>query len=39
VFAGEECSHCRHCTLAAMWGRPDVMIGHLWVGCWSGESG
>jgi len=27
MCAGEECSDCYHCKLAALCGRPDGMIG------------
>jgi hypothetical protein len=37
--AGEECSHCYHCKLAALWGRADGMIGQLWTDCSCGEPG
>ena len=37
--AEEGCSHCYHCKLAALWGRPDVMIGHLWTDCPFDEPG
>jgi len=36
---GEECCHCVHWKLAAMWGRSDVMIGQLWNYCSCGEPG
>ena len=39
MCAGEECSHCHYCKLAALWGRPGVMIGHLWTECSCGEPG
>jgi hypothetical protein len=28
--AGEECNHSHNCKLAALKGRYDGMIGHLW---------
>ena len=37
--AGEECSDCHQSKLPALWGRSDVMIGHLWTDCSCGEPG
>ena len=37
--AGEGCSDCHQCKLDALWGRPDVMIRHLWTGCSCDEPG
>ena len=37
--AGEGCSDCHLCKIAALWGRHDVIIGHLWTGCSCGEPG
>ena len=39
MCAGEECSQCHYCKPAAMWRRPDVMIGHLWTERSCGEPG
>jgi len=36
--AVEECIHCHHCKLGALWGRPDLMTGHLWTERSGGES-
>ena len=33
MCAGEECGNCHQCTFAALWDRPDVMIGQLWTDC------
>jgi hypothetical protein len=39
MSAGEEYSHYHLCKLAALWGRRDLMIGHLWTDCSCGELG
>ena len=39
MCAGEECSDCHHCKLAALWGRTGGMIGQLWNESSYGELG